>query len=66
MDQILDKLIEDAQSLNAPFNPQAFYLANREAFVEWLFDLAEKLRVQPETFHHSVNMFDAYLMRSDI
>lgn len=66
MDQILDKLIEDAAALNAPFNPQAFYLSNREVFVEWLFDLAEKLRVQPETFHHSVNMFDSYLMRPDI
>jgi hypothetical protein len=31
-----------------------------------MFDLAEKLRVQPETFHHSVNMFDAYLMKPDI
>lgn len=29
-------------------------------------DLAEKLRVQPETFHHAVNMFDAYLLRPDV
>jgi hypothetical protein len=66
MDLILEKLIEDANNLNPKYNPQAFYLSNREVFVDWMFDLAEKLHVQPETFHHSINMFDAYLMRSDI
>lgn len=65
MDVILDKLIEDANALNPAFYPQAFYLSSREVFVDWMFDLAEKLRVQPETFHHSVNLFDAYLMRQD-
>jgi hypothetical protein len=65
MDQILSKLVEDSR-LNAMYRQDAFYLANREVFIEWMFDLAEKLRVQPETFHHSVNLFDAYLMRPDI
>lgn len=45
MDIILEKLIEDANLLNPKFNSQAFYLSNREKFVEWMFDLAEKLRV---------------------
>jgi len=45
MDIILEKLIEDSNTLIPPFNPQAFYLSNREVFVEWMFDLAEKLRV---------------------
>jgi len=45
MDIILEKLIEDSNALNPIFNPQAFYLNNREVFVEWMFDLAEKLRV---------------------
>lgn len=31
-----------------------------------MFDLSERLRVQPETYHHSVNVFDAYLMREGI
>lgn len=66
MDLILEKLIEDSQALTPKFNSQAFYLTIRESFVDWMYELAEKLRVQPETFHHSVNMFDAYLSRSDI
>lgn len=66
MDIILEKLMEDAFALNPAYRQDAFYLSNREVFVEWMFDLAEKLRVQPETFHHSVNLFDAYLLRSDI
>lgn len=66
MDIILVKLMEDAEALNPEFRADAFYLSNREVFVEWMFDLAEKLRVQPETFHHSVNIFDAYLLRPDI
>lgn len=45
MDLILDNLIEDANALNTPFNENAFYLAHRESFVEWMFDLAEKLHV---------------------
>jgi hypothetical protein len=45
MDVILEKLIEDANLLNTPFNSSAFYLNNRESFVEWMFDLAEKLHV---------------------
>jgi hypothetical protein len=65
MDHILTNLIEDA-SLNVAYNPSAFYLSNREVFVDWMYDLAEKLRVQPETYHHSVNLFDAYLMRPGI
>ena len=60
---ILTKLRQDANRLNPKYRSSAFYLQNREVFVEWMFDLAEKLRVQPETFHHSVNMFDAYLLR---
>lgn len=65
MDVILARLMDDAERLNPKYRSSAFYLQNREVFVEWMFDLAEKLRVQPETFHHSVNMFDAYLLRSN-
>ena len=65
MDVVLARLMDDANRLNPTYNSRAFYLQNREVFVEWMFDLAEKLRVQPETFHHSVNMFDAYLLRGD-
>jgi hypothetical protein len=45
MDVILEKLIEDANLLNTPFNQSAQYLPERENFVEWMFDLAEKLHV---------------------
>jgi len=45
MDVILEKLIEDANLLNTPFNQSAFYLTNRECYVDWMFDLAEKLHV---------------------
>ena len=43
MDIILEKLIEDANLLNPAFNPDAFYLNNREVFSDWMFELAEKL-----------------------
>jgi len=45
MDVILQKLIEDAQALAPKFNSQAFYLPNRESFIDWMNDLAERLRV---------------------
>jgi hypothetical protein len=45
MDIILEKLIEDSQALTPKFNSQAFYLSNRESFVDWMYELAEKLRV---------------------
>ena len=66
MDVILTKLVEDWHLLKPVYRPEAFYLSNREVFCEWMFDLAEKLRVQPETFHHSVNMFDAYLQKPGV
>lgn len=66
MDMILSKLVEDATQLNPQYNPRAFYTHNREIFVNWIFELAEKLRVQPETFHHAINLYDAYLMQPDI
>ena len=43
MDIILEKLIEDANLLNPAFNPDAFYLNNREVFIDWMFEIAEKL-----------------------
>lgn len=45
MDIILEKLIEDTKLLCPEYNAAAFYLSNREVFVEWMFDLAEKLHV---------------------
>ena len=63
MDLMLNKLIEDGNELNPTYNQRAFYLLDREIFVVWILELAEKLRVQPETFHHAVNLFDAYLMQ---
>lgn len=65
MQTILDKLIEDS-SLNPKYNSQAFYLSNRELFVEWMQDLAEKLQVHAETLHHSVTLFDSYLSRASM
>jgi hypothetical protein len=65
MDLILKRLTE-CQRLGRLFNPDAFYVESREMFVDWMCDLSDRLRVQPETFHHSVNIFDAYLQRSDI
>jgi len=65
MDVILKRLIEDS-SLGRQYNPYAFYLDDRELYVDWMCDLSERLRMQPETFHHSVNLFDAYLQRHDI
>jgi hypothetical protein len=45
MDIILEKLIEDANLLNPTFNADSFYLSNREVFIDWMFELAEKLCV---------------------
>jgi hypothetical protein len=60
MDRILKRLIE-MQKHGRLYKPDAFYVESREMFVEWMCDLSDRLRVQPETFHHSVNIFDAYL-----
>lgn len=65
MDVILKRLTE-CQKLGRLYNPDAFYVESREIFVDWMCDLSDRLRVQPETFHHSVNIFDAYLQRADI
>lgn len=43
MDVILVKLVEDARQITPRYHEDAFYLGNREAFVEWMFNLAEKL-----------------------
>jgi hypothetical protein len=65
MDLILDEMITDTLLTTTTFNPHATHLQNRENFVEWMCDLSDKLKVQPETFHNSVNVFDAYMMRKD-
>lgn len=65
MDIMLERQLQGLK-LHRKYIPRAFYVKDREVVVEWLCDLADKLRVQPETFHHCVNMFDAYLQRPDI
>jgi hypothetical protein len=65
MDSILKRLIENS-SHGRHYNPKAFYLEDREMYVDWMCDLSDRLRVQPETFHHSINLFDAFLQRHDI
>ena len=66
MDAMLHDLLSDGKAMNTAYNPSAFHLSIRENFVQWMSDLSEKLKVQIETYHHSVNLFDAYLMRRDI
>ena len=65
MDLILKRLIEGSK-LGRMYNPDAFYVESREMFVDWMCDLSERLRVQDETMHHSIGIFDAYLQRPDI
>merc|ERR1719246_162095 len=65
MDDILDGLIE-CQSLGKRYNPKAFYVGTREFFVEWMGNLCGELQHHTETFHHSVNVFDAYLQMKGI
>ena len=65
MDLVLTRITEK-MGHGRMYRPEAFYVSNREVFVDWMCDLAEKLRAQPETFHHSIGLFDAYLQRADI
>lgn len=60
MDQILDRLVE-SQTLGKLYNPRSFYRRIREFYVDWMANLCGELNHQQETFHHSVNVFDAYL-----
>ena len=65
MDRIMDRLVE-CQTLGKLFNPTAFYIRTREFYVDWMSQLCGELQHQPETFHHSVSTFDAYMQLSDI
>mmetsp|Transcript_28721 Transcript_28721/g.38292 ORF Transcript_28721/g.38292 Transcript_28721/m.38292 type:complete len:108 (-) Transcript_28721:3277-3600(-) len=65
MDNILDGLVE-CQSLGKRYNPRAFYVRTREFFIDWMGNLCGELQHHTETFHHSVNVFDAYLQMPNI
>ena len=60
MDRILDRLVE-GQTLGKRFDPRAFYVTNREFYIDWMGNLCGELQHHTETFHHSVSTFDAYL-----
>lgn len=59
MDTILARLT-NIMTQNRIYNPRAFYIKNRQIVVDWMCELSEKLRFQPETLHHSVGVYDTY------
>ena len=65
MDTILTRLA-NVMTQNRVYNPHAFYLRNRQIVVDWMCELSDKLRFQPETLHHSVGVYDTYFSKPNI
>lgn len=65
MDMILDRLVQ-GQTLGKLYNPQAFYVQDREMYINQMYNLCQELNHHPETFHHAVSTYDAFMQREDI
>ena len=65
MDEALDKMIE-RQQISKIFNPAAAYVKKRRVIVDWMCEMGEDLKFQPEAIHHSIAVFDAYFSLPNI
>ena len=48
------------------YNPTAFYVKKRRAVIDWMCEMGEDLRFEPETIHHSISVFDSYFQIQNI
>lgn len=59
MDDILSMLIV-RQNIGRIYNPAAPYMNKRRVVVDWMCEMGEELKFEPETIHHSIRVFDSY------
>ena len=59
MNEILDKMIS-RMHVGKMYNPAAPYVRRRKLVVEWMCEVGEELKYQPEAIHHSIALFDSY------
>ncbi len=52
--------------VNKIFNPAASYVKKRRVIVDWMCEMGEDLKYDPEAIHHSIAIFDAYFSQPGI
>jgi hypothetical protein len=65
MDDALTKMVA-RQNISKIFNPAASYVKKRRVIVDWMCEMGEDLKFQPESIHHSIAVFDAYFSLPNI
>ena len=65
MDEMLQRMIE-RQTVCKIFNPAAVYVKKRRVIVDWMCEMGEDLKYDPEAIHHSIALFDAYFSLANI
>lgn len=65
MDEMLTRLIE-RQNVGKIYNPAATYVKKRRVIVDWMCEMGEDLKFEPEAIHHSIAVFDAYFSINQI
>lgn len=65
MDILLKKIIA-LQNTGKLYNPTATYVKNRRSLVDWMCEVGEELKFQPETIHYSVCLFDNFFSNQHI
>lgn len=64
-DEMLMRLIE-RQHVCKIYNPAAYYVQKRRVIVDWMCEMGEDLKFEPEAIHHSIAVFDAYFSLPNI
>lgn len=54
------------QNIGKLFNPAASYVKKRRVIVDWMCEMGEDLKFDPEAIHHSIAVFDAYFSLHNI
>ena len=54
------------QNIGKLFNPAASYVKKRRVIVDWMCEMGEDLKFDPEAIHHSIAVFDAYFSLPNI
>jgi hypothetical protein len=54
------------QHVGRMYNPTAFYVKKRRVVIDWMCEMGEDLKFDPETIHHSIGVFDSYFQIANI
>ena len=65
MDEMLSRMIE-RQMVGKIYNPAAQYVKKRRVIVDWMCEMGEDLKFEPEAIHHSIAVFDSYFSTNQI